>query len=70
MKIRIDTRVPICPRCSGALDKGFRNTDSYKGTYYFCTDCHINFLITGPGQSETELEFEWVKEEENGNNNN
>lgn len=64
MRIMIDTRVPICPKCGGALDRGFRNTDHYKGTYYFCTDCHISFEIVGQGQSENELEFEWIKETE------
>lgn len=64
MRIRINTQVPSCPKCGGALDRGFRNTDHYKGTYYFCVDCHISFEIVGQGQSENELEFEWIKETE------
>ena len=66
MKIMIDTRVPICPKCSGTLDKGFLNEPGrYQGTYFFCVDCHRRFLIREQGQAENELYCEYCKEEEN-----
>ena len=66
MQTMIDTRVPTCriPGCSGALDKGFLNTPEYQGTYFFCTNCHMQYRIVGQGQSENELLCEYHKEEE------
>lgn len=61
MQTMIDTRVPICriPGCSGTLDRGFMNTEEYKGTYYFCVNCGMRYLIKGQGQSENELLCEY-----------
>lgn len=64
MQTMIDTRVPICkvPGCSGALDKGFMNNPGgYQGTYYFCTNCGMRYLIAGLGQSENELLCDYSK---------
>lgn len=66
MQTMIDTRVPICrvPGCSGALEKGFmRIPGGYQGTYYFCTACHMRYLIKGEGQAENELLCEYEKGE-------
>ena len=62
MKVKINTQVPTCPKCAGALVKGFRDTKSYKGAYYFCKYCHISLLIVGMGQSEPELECEYKED--------
>ena len=66
MQTMIDTRVPICrvPGCSGALERGFINEPGkYQGTYYFCTACHMRYLIKGEGQAENELLCEYEKGE-------
>ena len=63
MKVTIDTRVPICPLCSGALKKGFKCIPGeYQGTYFFCTDCKMQYEIVGEGQSENELLCRYKKE--------
>ena len=62
MLVTIDTRVSICPRCSGALDRGFLNKPGeYQGTYYFCKDCHRQYRIDRQGQAENELVCNEIK---------
>ena len=50
-KVMIDTRVPSCPRCSSALDKGIRDNTSY----FFCPNCHTEYHVIDEGQAENEL---------------
>ena len=63
MKVRemLDTRVPICKNCQGAINKTMVFWDTYKGHLFYCQDCGTTYKIVGQGQADNELLVEYER---------